>query len=176
MNQVSERARRLYDDAVVIDGLNVSNWDSDSVYESLNEGGVAAINATIATWENYRETLDHISRWLARFRERSDRILQVETVDDIHQARREGKTGVILGWQNTSPIENRLDRLELFHRLGVRIAQVTYHERNLLGDGCMERQDGGLTNFGVDAVKEMNRVGILIDLSHVEHGHHDGLH
>ena len=167
MNQVSERARRLYDDAVVIDGLNVSEWDSDAVYESLNEGGVAAINATIATWENYRETLDHISRWLARFRERSDRVLQVETVEDIHRAKREGKTGVILGWQNTSPIENRLDRLELFHRLGVRIAQVTYHERNLLGDGCMERQDGGLTNFGVDAVKEMNRVGILIDLSHV---------
>ena len=167
MNQVSERARRLYDDSVVIDGLNVSEWDSDAVYESLNEGGVAAINATIATWENYRETLDHISRWLVRFRERSDRILQVETVEDIHRAKREGKTGVILGWQNTSPIENRLDRLELFHRLGVRIAQVTYHERNLLGDGCMERQDGGLTNFGVDAVKEMNRVGILIDLSHV---------
>ena len=151
----------------MIDGLNVSEWDSDAVYESLNEGGVAAINATIATWENYRETLDHISRWLARFRERSDRVLQVETVEDIHRAKREGKTGVILGWQNTSPIENRLDRLELFHRLGVRIAQVTYHERNLLGDGCMERQDGGLTNFGVDAVKEMNRVGILIDLSHV---------
>ena len=71
MNQVSERARRLYDDAVVIDGLNVSNWDSDEVYVSLNDGGVAAINATIVTWENYRETLDHISRWLARFRERS---------------------------------------------------------------------------------------------------------
>ena len=85
MNQVSERARRLYDDAVVIDGLNVSEWDSDAVYESLNEGGVAAINATIATWENYRETLDHISRWLARFRERSDRVLQVETVEDIHR-------------------------------------------------------------------------------------------
>ena len=167
MTQVSERALRLYHEAVVIDGLNVSNWDSDEVYVSLNDGGVSAINATIATWENYRETLDHISRWLARFRERSMRIIQVETVEDIHRAKREGKTGVILGWQNTSPIENRLDRLELFHRLGVRIAQVTYHERNLLGDGCMERQDGGLTNFGVDAVKEMNRVGILVDLSHV---------
>ena len=167
MTLVSERALRMYYEAVVIDGLNVSNWDSDEVYVSLNDGSVSAINATIATWENYRETLDHISRWLARFRERSARILLVENVEDIHRAKRQGKTGIILGWQNTSPIENRLDRLELFHRLGVRIAQVTYHERNLLGDGCMERQDGGLTNFGVDAVKEMNRVGILIDLSHV---------
>lgn len=167
MNRISPHAQRLYDDAVVIDGLNVSDWDSGAVYQSLNEGGVTAINATIATWENFRETLDHISKWLVRFRERSGQILQVETVDDIRRAKREGKTGVILGWQNTSPIENDLDRLELFHRLGVRIAQVTYHERNLLGDGCMERVDGGLTNFGVDAVKEMNRVGILIDLSHV---------
>ena len=91
----------------------------------------------------------------------------VETVDDIHRAKREGKTGIIFGWQNTSPIENDLDRLALFHKLGVRIMQVTYHERNLLGDGCMERQDGGLTNFGIDAVQEMNRLGILLDLSHV---------
>lgn len=167
MTAVSDQAQRLYDDSIVIDGLNVSDWDSDNVYQSLNSGGVTAINATIATWENFRETLDHISKWLVRFRERSNQILQVETVADIHRAKREGKTGIILGWQNTSPIENDLNRLELFHHLGVRVAQVTYHERNLLGDGCMERVDGGLTNFGVDAVKEMNRVGILVDLSHV---------
>ncbi len=160
-------ARNLYDQAVVIDALNVSNWDSDAVFESLNAGSVAAINATQATWEGYEETLDMIAKWYVRFRERPDQILLVETVDDIHRAKREGKTGIIFGWQNTSPIENDLDRLALFHKLGVRIMQVTYHERNLLGDGCMERQDGGLTNFGIDAVAEMNRLGILLDLSHV---------
>lgn len=160
-------ARTVYDQAVVIDALNVSNWDSDAVFESLNAGSVAAINATQATWQGYEETLDMIAKWYVRFRERSEQILLVETVDDIHRANREGKTGIIFGWQNTSPIENDLDRLELFHKLGVRIMQVTYHERNLLGDGCMERQDGGLTNFGIDAVQEMNRLGILLDLSHV---------
>ena len=167
MSTDPHHARRLYDDAIVIDALNVSNWDSDAVFESLNAGGVAAINATQATWEGYEETLDMIAKWYVRFREREDQILLVETVDDIHRAKREGKTGIIFGWQNTSPIENDLDRLELFHKLGVRIMQVTYHERNLLGDGCMERQDGGLTNFGIDAVQEMNRLGILLDLSHV---------
>lgn len=160
-------ARNLYNQAVVIDALNVSNWDSDTVFESLNAGSVAAINATQATWEGYEETLDMIAKWYVRFRERPDQILLVEIVDDIHRAKREGKTGIIFGWQNTSPIENDLDRLALFHKLGVRIMQVTYHERNLLGDGCMERQDGGLTNFGIDAVAEMNRLGILLDLSHV---------
>ena len=74
---------------------------------------------------------------------------------------------MVLGWQNASPIGNRLDRLELFHTLGVRIIQVTYNERNLLGNGCYERRDEGLSRFGVDAVREMNRLGILADLSHV---------
>jgi membrane dipeptidase len=75
--------------------------------------------------------------------------------------------GVILGFQNATPIENDLDRLGLFHALGVRIIQLTFHERNLLGSGCYERRDDGLSHFGVDAIEDMNRLGILIDLSHV---------
>ena len=160
-------ARKLYDESLVIDGLNVSNWDSPAVYESLSLGGVTAINATIATWEGFAETLDNISAWSLRFKERSDSITLVETADDILEAKRSGRTGIILGWQNATPIENDLDRLGLFHRLGVRIVQVTYHERNLLGNGCYERRDDGLSHFGADAVAEMNRLGILVDLSHV---------
>ncbi len=157
----------LYRDAIVIDGLNVSNWDSPEVFRSLREGGVTAMNATIATWENFRQTLDHIARWRARFSQREAELLHIRNVDDIARAKREGLVGVVLGFQNASPIENDLDRLALFHDLGVKIIQVTYHERNLLGSGCYERDDGGLSNFGVDAVREMDRLGILIDLSHV---------
>ncbi|MQG69775.1 MAG: peptidase M19 [SAR202 cluster bacterium] len=159
--------RKLYDDTIVIDGLNVSNWDSPNVYDSLHNGGVTAINATVAVWDGFRETLDNITDWVHRFEERGDRLLQVGAVADIHKAKAEGKTGVILGWQNAAPIENRLDRLALFHALGVRVIQLTYNERNLLGNGCYERTDDGLSNFGQDAVREMNRLGILIDLSHV---------
>ncbi|MEE9199522.1 MAG: dipeptidase [Dehalococcoidia bacterium] len=162
-----DAARRLYDQAIVIDGLNISNWNSQAVYRSLHSGGVTTSNATIAVWEGYRETMDHIAAWLRRFREYGDRIVQVKTVEDIHRAKREGKAGIVLGFQNASPIENDLDRLALFHALGVRIIQVTYNERNLLGNGCWERTDEGLSRFGMDAVKEMNRLGILIDLSHV---------
>ena len=160
-------APQVYGESVVIDGLNVSNWDSPAVFRSLKKGGVTAINATVATWENFQETLDHISRWDTRFSEYEADVLQVRTVDDIHRAKREGKTGVILGFQNASPIENDLARLALFRQVGVGVIQVTYHERNLLGNGCYERRDDGLSNFGVDAVREMNQVGILIDLSHV---------
>ena len=156
----------LYDSSVVIDALNVSNWDSPAVYRSLHDGGVNAINATITVWENYRECMDNIKAWLRRFRTERN-LVQARSVREILDAKEQGNVGVVFGWQNASPIENDLDRLALFHALGVRIIQVTYNERNLLGNGCYERTDEGLSRFGVDAVREMNRLGILIDLSHV---------
>ena len=163
---MASEARRIYDEAIVIDGLNVSNWESDAVFERLRAGNITAINATVATWENFLQTMAHLSVWMRRFRERDD-ILQVKETADIHTAKKLGKTGIILGFQNASPIENDLDRLGLFLALGVRVIQLTYHETNLLGSGCWERNDAGLSNFGVDAVREMNRLGIVIDLSHV---------
>ena len=163
---MASEARRIYDEAIVIDGLNVSNWESDAVFERLRAGNITAVNATVATWENFLQTMDHLSAWMRRFRERDD-ILQVKETADIHAAKKLGKTGIILGFQNASPIENDLDRLGLFLALGVRVIQVTYHETNLLGSGCWERNDAGLSNFGIDAVREMNRLGIVVDLSHV---------
>ena len=163
---MASEARRIYDEAIVIDGLNVSNWESDAVFERLRAGNITAVNATVATWENFLQTMDHLSAWMRRFCERDD-ILQVKETADIHAAKKLGKTGIILGFQNASPIENDLDRLGLFLALGVRVIQVTYHETNLLGSGCWERNDAGLSNFGIDAVREMNRLGIVVDLSHV---------
>ncbi|MCY3684301.1 MAG: dipeptidase [Gemmatimonadetes bacterium] len=159
-------ARKIYDEAIVIDGLSISNWESDAVFRRLRAGNITAINATVATWENFVQTMAHLSAWMRRFRERDD-ILQVKETADIYAAKEQGKTGIILSFQNASPIENELDRLGLFLALGVRVIQLTYHETNLLGSGCWERTDGGLSNFGVDAVREMNRLGIVIDLSHV---------
>ena len=164
---MAQHSRNIYQDSVAIDALNVSNWDSPAVYRSLKSGGVTGINATIAIWEGFAETMDNIAGWMARFREYEDVISQAKTASDILQAKEEGKTGVVFGWQNTAPIGGDLKRLELFHALGVRIVQITYNERNLVGNGCYERNDNGLSNFGLDVVKELNRLGILIDLSHV---------
>ena len=157
----------LYRESIVIDGLNVSNWDSPALYESLAGGGVTAMNATIATWENYRETLDQVQAWLQRFASCGETLMQIKTTEDILEAKKNNKVGVILGFQNATPIENDLGHLDIFYALGVRIIQLTFHERNLLGDGCWESANAGLSNFGRDAVREMNRLGILIDLSHV---------
>ena len=154
------------DGFLIIDGLNVSNWESENVYRDLNKGNVNAINATTATWENYSQTLDNIAVWYSKFNSRTD-ISLIRKVDDIFKASDNGQVGIIIGFQNASPIENNLDYLYTFDELNVKIIQFTYHERNLLGNGCYERVDEGITNFGIDAIKIMNEVGILIDLSHV---------
>jgi membrane dipeptidase len=156
-----------FSDAIVIDGLDTSKWGRENVYRALRDGGVTAINATIAIWDDYQSTLHMITRYLEWFDEFDDLIRPVKTVKDIHAAKTENRTGIIFGWQNATPIGNDLTRLKLFHELGVRVIQLTYNERNLLGNGCYERTDDGLSRFGLAAVEEMNRLGILIDLSHV---------
>ena len=73
----------------------------------------------------------------------------------------------ILGWQNTRPVADRIERLALFYKLGLRVMQLTYNYRNMIGDGCLEPEGAGLTTYGREVVAEMNRLGIAIDLSHV---------
>jgi len=151
---------------LIIDGLDTSRWGVRSVYEGLRAGRVTAINATVAIWDDYVSALDNIKRWYRYFDDFGDLVRPVTTVADIDSARREARTGVIFGWQNAAPIGGDIDRLRLFHRLGVRVIQLTYNERNLLGNGCYERSDEGLSKFGQAVVHEMNRLGILVDLSH----------
>ena len=88
-------------------------------------------------------------------------------MEDLDAAKAAGEVGLIFGWQNTRPIADKLDRLHFFHCLGLRIAQLTYNYRNMLGDGCLEPEGAGLTTFGRDCVRAMNELGIAIDLSHV---------
>jgi membrane dipeptidase len=152
---------------LTIDGLNTSLWGQRGVFEDLVTGGVTAINATIAIWDDFESTLAAIAGWYGIFEQYSDLIRPVRSIADIHDARETARCGVIFGWQNATPIGTDLRRLSLFHDLGVRIIQLTYNERNLLGNGCYELHDEGLSKFGRAAVHEMNRTGILIDLSHV---------
>lgn len=158
-------AVELHRDALIIDGLI---FFSDGFVDDLRAGNVAAINLTVADFQgDFGTTCDDVAAWLDRASEPDSPWRLVETTDDILEARSEGKVGLIMGWQNMRPIEDKLARLRLFHRLGVRIMQLTYNERNFLGDGCLEVEDGGLSQVGKQAVREMNELGIAIDLSHV---------
>ena len=156
----------LHDDAIIIDGLEICNWNR-AVFEDMRKGGLTAINCTCSVWEGIRASLDNVAQWKIWFRENDDILLQVFTTEDIHRAKKENKTGIYLGWQNTWGIEDRIDYLRLFKDLGVGVMQLTYNTQNLVGSGCWESRDAGLSDFGRDVVDEMNRVGILIDLSHV---------
>ena len=156
----------LHERAFVIDGLNISRFDR-AVFEDMRRGGITAANCTCSIWENFRDSMDQIAIWQRHFRENADLITQVFTTADIHRAKAEGKTGIILGWQNLSGIEDRLDYLGLFKALGVGVMQMAYNTQNWVGSGCYEKHDGGLSEFGHEVVAEMNRLGILCDLSHV---------
>ena len=157
---------KLHDDLLVIDGLNISNW-SREVFEDMRRVGLTASNCTCSIWENFKDTMNNMSQWKKWFQENEDLILQVYTIDDIHRAKQEGKTGIILGFQNVTAFEDRLGYIQLFKELGVGIAQIAYNTQNFVGSGCYESFDGGLSDFGSEVVAEMNRVGIMCDLSHV---------
>lgn len=156
----------LHEKLIVFDGLIVSNWGPE-VFKALRAGGITATNATCAVWENARQTLENIAQWLGWFDCYADLIMPVRRTGDIALAKAAGKTGIVLGFQNGSPIEERLDYLALYKQLGVGIIQLTYNTQNLIGSGCYESRDSGLSDFGREVVAEMNRVGIAVDLSHV---------
>ena len=158
--------QNLHDSMVVFDGLIVSNW-SRAVFEDMKRGGVTAANCTCAVWEGFRGTMENIAQWHNWFKSCDDLLIQVRAASDIQRAKAEGKVGIVLGWQNASPIEDRLDFLGLFKNLGVGVVQLTYNTQNLVGSGCYESEDGGLSDFGRDVIDEMNQLGMLVDLSHV---------
>ncbi len=156
----------LHDDLIVFDGLVVSKWSAD-IFHAMKTGGLTAANCTCSIWENFRETMLNIAQWNQMFTTHGDLITRATTVQSIRHAKENGKTAIVLGFQNTSAFEDRVEFVEIFKQQGVGIVQMTYNTQNLVGSGCYESRDGGLSDFGYDVVAEMNRVGILCDLSHV---------
>jgi membrane dipeptidase len=167
LDDVKVRAEALHRESLIIDGLEISRWGDEAVYRHLREGGLTAINASVAVWEGAKETMANIGRLYRDFRRFAPLIRQITRVADFAACKREGRTGIVIGFQNSSPLEGDLDLLEVFYNLGVRVIQITYNDLNFVGAGCYERQDIGLSDFGLEVVREMNRLGMVIDLSHV---------
>jgi membrane dipeptidase len=164
--ELSAEAKTLHDSLVIVDGLQISNW-AEPVFRSNHQGGVTAVTATVAVHEGFRQTIKTIAWWHEMFRRNADFIMPIKSVNEVLEAKKTGKTGFIFGFQDTAPIEDDLGLLSIFHALGVRVIQLTYMKANFVGQGCLERFDCGLTDFGIETIEEMNRLGILIDLSHV---------
>ncbi|WP_407334190.1 dipeptidase [Enterovibrio sp. 27052020O] len=155
----------LHRDSIIIDGLIIAKWDR-ALFEDMAKGGLTAANCTVSVWEDFQATIDNIVEFNQLLRDNNDLIRPVHTTQDILRAKEEGKTGIMLGFQNVQAFEDQLGYIEIFKKLGVGIAQMAYNTQNLVGTGCYER-DGGLSGYGREVVAEMNRVGVMCDLSHV---------
>lgn len=136
-------------------------------FEEWKAGKVGCVHVTVAIWENSQQTLEKLALWRKAFEDNSDIIALARSGEDIRTITASGRTAVVLGFQNTAPIEHDIELISTFQELGVRIMQLTYNLQNYIGAGYWEANDGGLSSrFGRKAVEEMNRVGVLIDLSH----------
>ena len=167
-------AEELHSQALVIDCLTFASAHQEYIDRMLRGG----VNATVVTIVSMipvehgehafdtMETLLETADWHSFIEALHEKVSLATTVADIEKAKAQGKVALILGFQNAKPVENDLRLLSVFYKLGVRIIQLCYNERNRLGDGCTERQDSGLSDFGIAVVQEMNRLGIVISLSH----------
>lgn len=150
---------------VLIDGLQYANW-SEKIFRQMREGGVDAVHVTITYHETFRETVLVIEQWNRWFEAFPDLIFQGRTAADVALARETGRTAIFFGSQNPSCIEDDIGLVEVLHTLGLRFMQLTYNNQSLLASGCYEDDDTGLTRMGRAVVAEMNRVGMVVDMSH----------
>ena len=148
-----------------IDNLQYCNW-SRQIFEINREAKLDAVHVTIVYHEDYNELLVEKEKWEKLFNENSDLIFFGKNFEDIEKAHQENKTAIFFGFQNCSPIEDDINLVEKVHEIGCRFMQLTYNNQSLLATGCYEKIDSGVTNFGRETIKEMNRVGIVVDMSH----------
>jgi len=168
-----------YDAATVIDLLaSVTPFNVPDMYarpltgemvENARASGITAVNATCSGGgaDPFAETVGNIAFWEREFDAHPDVLLKVKTIGDIREAKKSKRLGVILGFQDATMFASDASRVDLCHHLAVRIVQLTYNLRNLLGDGCLEPANAGLSTFGRQVLARLNELGMLVDLSHV---------
>ncbi|MGA2237535.1 MAG: membrane dipeptidase [Terriglobales bacterium] len=160
----------LYKNAIVIDSLCAPLVDMDTpptadVLAAVRQSGITAINFTISD-PTFEGTVGNIASVEALVEQNPDAFLIVRRHSDIARAKRENKLGILPSFQYTAFLEENPERIEMFRRFGVRIMQLTYNNRSIFGDGCLEPGNAGLSKAGIAAIKKMNDLGVAVDLSH----------
>ena len=148
-----------------IDNLQYCNW-SKEIFEINNKANLDAVHTTICYHEDFDELKINIEKWEEYFRDYSSLVSQGFNFQDIEKANQETKTAIFFGLQNCSPIEDNIEYVERLKNLGVLFMQLTYNNQSLLATGCYEKRDTGITRMGREVIKEMNRVKMIIDMSH----------
>ena len=132
----------------------------------MHESRVVCVHVTICYHENFRETVANIGAWNRRFELYPDLIFPLGPVEEIDEELHSGRTAIIFGCQNCSVIEDDIDLVQTCRDLGIRFMQLTYNNQSLLASGCYEAEDTGITRMGREVIREMNRVGMVVDMSH----------
>ena len=148
-----------------VDNLQYCNW-SREIFEINHEAKLDAVHATICYHEDFDELQLNLKKWNSYFAENSDLIFQGKNSKDIENAQTQNKTAIFYGLQNCSPIEDDISNVEILKNQGVLFMQLTYNNQSLLATGCYEQRDSGITRMGKEVIKEMNRVKMIIDMSH----------
>lgn len=152
--------------SLTVDALSIP-YPARHLLERWRQGQVSCVHVTVTIWDTARETISLIGRW-RRFMEDNRDIVELATSgEDIQRIAASDRTAIVLGFQNTAPIEHDLELVRVFRDLGIRIIQLTYNLQNFVGAGCWEAVDSGISSrFGKKVIEEMNALGVLIDLSH----------
>lgn len=148
-----------------IDALQYGRW-SEKIFRQMREAKLDAVHVTLAYHETFREAVREVEAWNRRFLLQGDLLLHARDAQDVRQARRQGKTAVLFGFQNPAPIEDDPGLVEVWHVLGLRFMQLSYNHQSLLAAGWQEEEDSGVTVLGREVIAEMNRLGVVVDLSH----------
>ncbi len=163
-----ELSKNIYNSSIVFEGLGpYAVLDNLKLIQEYIDSGITAINVTVANWpENFYRGIQRVAKYSRFIKEHSDTLILVKNIADIKKAKREKKLGIVFGFQDTIPIEDDLNNLDIYYNMGVRIIQLTYNAQNLVGTGCCELFYNGITYFGRKVIERINELGIAIDLSH----------
>lgn len=162
-----------YDEAMVIDFLGSPGYFNYPENPPLDEvmvrnartSGITAMNVTVSSRDT-TSTLHRMSPWFANVERWPDVFRLVRSLEQLRDAKETGRVGIVLGFQDTTPYEGDISRVGVFHDLGVRVVQLTYNVRNLVGDGCLEPGNAGLSTYGHQLIERLNELGSIVDLSH----------
>lgn len=166
--------QNMHKEACIFDGIATSYLDKEYI-KILNSVGVKSVHYTVSfcslvhgyfVQDNFVMACQKIGRWYRILEECKDEIALATSIEDMNKIIHNGRIALFFGFQNASPLEENIDYVEIFYRLGVRFIQLSYNALNFVGAGCGERVDPGLSDFGIDVIRKMNRLGIAIDLSH----------
>lgn len=162
---VRSATQDLYQRSQVIDALCFGRDWGEEVFVALKEAGYSGIIESLDR-QDLQTAIDELLMWRRRIEENSDKLILALSAGDFDSAKESDRTAVLMNFQDATMLEGDKDNVEALHALGMRSFQLTYNYRNLLGDGCLERTNAGLSEFGVEVVERMNEVGVMVDLSH----------